>query len=77
MYTVISKLILHTLFIYRMHGFHDIESGIMEQLVGIGTTKTTDDIIPFSISYSAAMLIPHNDILVDGAVYYIVSKVMI
>ena len=70
------KLILYTLFINRMHGFHDIESGITEQLVGVGTTRTTDDIISFSISYSDAMLISHNDILVDGAVYYIVTKVM-
>ena len=61
--------------IFRLVNFYDLESGITERFIGIGTTNTSDDVISMVKTENDTLVIPPTGRLNDGVLYYVVTKV--
>ena len=68
----------YCIFIYvnfSLEDFRDLESGIWSVLLGVGTTPTSDDSIPFRLFNTTNSYFDVENALTDGFSYYVIVKV--
>ena len=58
-----------------MLGVDDPETEIVQRFVGIGSTPTGDDTLPFTSSESNTFIVNVSGIMHDGVTYYAITKV--
>lgn len=60
----------------RFSGFEDKESGVVEMMVGLGTTINSLDVMEFTVAYNNIFHVPETVTMYDGHYYYAKAKVI-